>query len=46
MNLIAAESVDKFKQTVAYGYEEATGLTPEIYICTATEGVGEVNADF
>ena len=46
VNLIAAESVDKFKQTVAYGYEEATGLTPEIYICTATEGVGEVNADF
>ena len=46
VNLIAAESVDEFKQTVARGYEDATGLTPEIYICTATEGVGEVNADF
>ena len=46
VNLIAAESVDQFKQTVARGYEDATGLTPEIYICTATEGVGEVNADF
>ena len=46
VNLIAAESVDEFKQIVARGYEEATGLTPEIYICTATEGVGEVNADF
>ncbi len=45
VNLIVAESVDEFKQTVARGYEEATGLTPEIYICTATEGVGEVNAD-
>jgi galactokinase len=46
VNLIAAESVDEFKQTVARGYEDATGLTPEIYICTATEGVGEVSADF
>jgi len=46
VNLIAVESVDEFRQTVARGYEEATGLTPEIYICTATEGVGEVNADF
>jgi galactokinase len=46
VNLIAAASVDEFKQTVARGYEEGTGLTPEIFICTATEGVGEVNADF
>ena len=45
VNLIAAESVDEFKETVARGYEGATGLTPEIYICTATEGVQEVNAD-
>jgi galactokinase len=46
VNLIAVESVDEFRQTVARGYEEATGLTPEIYICTATEGVGEVDPDF
>jgi len=46
VNLIAAESVDEFKQTVSRGYEDETGLTPEIYICTATEGVGEVNTDF
>jgi len=45
VNLIAAESVDEFKETVARGYEGATGLTPEIYICTATEGVREVNTD-
>ena len=46
VNLIAAESVDEFKQIVSRGYEKTTGLTPEIYICTATEGVGEVNTDF
>lgn len=46
VNLIAAESVDEFKETVARGYEDATGLTPEIYICTASEGVGGVNAGF
>jgi galactokinase len=43
VNLIAAEKVDEFKETVSRGYEDATGLTPEIYICSAAEGVEEVN---
>jgi len=41
VNLIASENVDEFKETVVRGYETATGLTPEIYICNAAEGVGE-----
>jgi galactokinase len=45
VNLIAAENVDEFKETVARGYENATGLTPEIYICSAADGVEEINGD-
>jgi galactokinase len=45
VNLIASENVDEFKETVVRGYETATGLTPEIYICSAAEGVGEVKRD-
>jgi galactokinase len=45
VNLIAAENVDEFKETVARGYENATGLTPEIYICSAADGVEEINSD-
>jgi galactokinase len=45
VNLIAAENVDEFKEAVARGYKDATGLTPEIYICSAAEGVEEVNGE-
>jgi galactokinase len=43
VNLIAAERTDEFKETVTRGYKEATGLTPEIYICTAADGVEEID---
>jgi galactokinase len=46
VNLIAAERVDEFKETVTRGYKDATGLTPEIYICTAANGVEEINVCF
>jgi galactokinase len=42
INLVRADSVAHFKQEVARGYEEATGLHPEIYTCTAAEGAGRV----
>jgi galactokinase len=45
VNLIAAENVDEFKEAVARGYKDASGLTPEIYICSAAEGVEEVNGE-
>jgi galactokinase len=42
VNLIKAENIDEFKETVAQGYEKSTGLVPEIYICSAADGVEEV----
>ena len=42
ITLVKAESVEEFKRTVARRYEEATGFTPEIYVCTAAMGAGEV----
>ena len=46
VNLIAAENVDEFNTTVAKEYEKATGLAPEIYICSAAAGVEEVKGNF
>jgi galactokinase len=42
VNLIRAENVDEFSEAVAQGYEKATGLAPEIYVCRAAEGVEEI----
>lgn len=42
VNLVNVENVDGFKRTVVQGYTEATGLVPEIYICSAADGAGEV----
>jgi len=44
VNLVNAENVDEFERTVAEGYTEATGLRPEIYICSTADGAGEVSA--
>ena len=41
INLVKSESVEEFKRTVAEGYEKATGLAPEIYVCSAVDGAGE-----
>jgi len=40
--LVRAACVEAFQQTVQKGYERATGCKPEIYICSAADGVGEV----
>ena len=39
INLVKADSVAVFKRTVASGYEQATGLTPEIFVCSTADGV-------
>jgi len=44
INLVNAENVEEFKRTVAQGYTEATGLVPEIYVCSAAEGAEEIIA--
>jgi len=38
VNLVANESVDDFAEALASGYENETGLHPEIYITHATNG--------
>jgi galactokinase len=45
VNLIDSKNVDEFKRNVARGYAEATGLVPEIYVCSAADGAGEVTGD-
>jgi galactokinase len=42
VNLVNLENVDEFKRKVTQGYTDATGLAPEIYVCSATDGAGEV----
>jgi galactokinase len=45
VNLVARDQVEEFKRVVAPGYEKATGLIPEIYVCRAINGAEEVAAD-
>ncbi|MCM3869307.1 MAG: galactokinase [Pyrinomonadaceae bacterium] len=42
ISIVEAERVKDFERTVARGYEEETGLKPEIYVCRAAAGAGEV----
>jgi galactokinase len=41
VNLVDRNQVDNFRGVVAAGYQEATGLKPEIYICSAVKGAEE-----
>jgi len=42
VNLVQAEAVDECIRAVEKGYFEATGITPRIYVCEASDGAGEV----
>ena len=43
VNLVSEECVETFKTTVRNGYENATGYVPEIYVCSAADGVRRVS---
>jgi galactokinase len=43
VNLVRAEHVEKFKAVVTREYASATGTTPEIYVCSTTDGVTRVS---
>lgn len=43
INLVAAEAVSEFEPQIVSQYKEATGLTPDIYICSAADGAGRVD---
>jgi galactokinase len=40
--LVKAGCVESFQRTVQEGYERSTGCKPEIYVCSAADGVGQV----
>jgi len=42
VNLVEAQYVESFKETVAIDYAEAVGRKPEIYICTPAQGAERV----
>jgi galactokinase len=42
VNLVRTDSVEQFEKVVGQGYQQATGITPKIYICQAVNGATEV----
>jgi galactokinase len=38
INLVKADAADTFKDHITQAYSEATGITPEIYICEPAQG--------
>jgi galactokinase len=42
ITLVQTECVEGFQRIIQADYERATGCKPEIYICTAADGVGRV----
>jgi galactokinase len=43
INLVEANSVAEFQGIVSDGYESRTGVKPEIYVCSASDGVGRAS---
>jgi galactokinase len=41
INLVRSDYVESFKLTVREAYKQSTGMKPDIYICSAAEGVGQ-----
>ncbi len=38
INLVEASAAATFVQQISAGYQQATGIVPEIYICSASDG--------
>ena len=45
VNLVEAGAVADFTEALAAGYEQATGRTPQIYVCAAADGAREIQGD-
>ena len=41
INLVRCDYVESFKLTVSEAYEQSTGMKPDVYVCTAADGVGQ-----
>jgi galactokinase len=44
INIVAAEAAPEFQKRIASKYQEQTGIVPEIYVSTASEGAGRWEA--
>jgi len=44
VNLVQAEMAVSFAQRVANDYREQLGIAPEVYVCQASQGAGELAA--
>jgi galactokinase len=42
VSLVDSEHVERFRERVAAGYEEATKIKPELYTCAASKGAEEI----
>jgi galactokinase len=40
INLVRSDYVESFKLTVSEAYEQSTDMKPDVYVCTAVDGVG------
>jgi galactokinase len=43
ITLVQAEHTDRFRASVAESYKKETGISPDIYICSATQGAAAWN---
>jgi len=41
INLVRSDYVESFRLTVSEAYEQSTGMKPDVYVCTAADGVGQ-----
>jgi galactokinase len=42
INLVDSGSIETFRENVGREYQRATGRQPEIYVCSAADGVGRI----
>jgi galactokinase len=45
INLVAAGAAPAFARSIAEAYQEATGLTPQVYVCEAVDGVEAMDGE-
>jgi galactokinase len=43
VNLVRQENAEDFAKRIAERYREATGIRPQVYLCSAEDGAGELN---
>jgi galactokinase len=43
VNLVREENAPQFKEVIAERYQQKTGITPQIYLCTAENGAARLN---